>query len=246
MTHRVSTVHSESSPHGRSVWRVLPAAHVLILGAGPGIGASLAIQAARAGSAVTLAARSSDTLDATTRAIYDVVDDPRVFQVRVDAADPATVREVIAEHAQTCSVPIDVALFNVSAWVPGGWDSDLGEAEAALRAGVLSGWGMAQALIPSMKELPQATLLFTGGGTADRPMTASLALGLQKAALRNLATGLDTDLADTSIRARTLTIRGTIARDSPFDPDRIAAALLALVDDRDGPSVVDFTGGERA
>lgn len=167
-----------------------------------------------------------------------------MLTVQVDASDPASVCEVIADHARSVDVPIDVALFNVSAWVPGGWDTELAEAETALRSGVLSGWAMAQALIPSMCDLPQATLLFTGGGTADHPMTASLALGLQKSALRNLALGLDADLADTSIRARTLTIRGTIARDTPFDPDRIAAALLSLVGDSEGPCVVDFTGGE--
>jgi NAD(P)-dependent dehydrogenase (short-subunit alcohol dehydrogenase family) len=217
-------------------------AHLLILGAGPGIGTSIAIQAARSGAAVSLLARSVDTLDATARAIFDAVADPQVFQLRVDASDPVAVHEVIGAYAREGDEPIDRALFNVSAWIPGGWDADLGAAEAGLRSGVVSGWAMAQALIPTMRDLPAATLLFTGGGTADHPMPASVALGVQKAALRNLAMGLDADLAGTSIRARTLTIRGTIERGGPFDPDAIAAALLALADDRDGPCVVDFTG----
>jgi len=225
---------------------VRTADHVLILGAGPGIGTSVAVAATRSGAAVTLAARSNDTLDATTAAVFSEVADPRILQLRVDASDPVALRDAIAAHAALMDTPIDVALFNVSAWVPGGWAADLREIEAGLRSGVVSGWAMAQALIPTMCELPAATLLFTGGGTADHPMRASLALGLQKAALRNLAMGLDADLADTSIRSRTLTIRGTIARGTAFDPDRIAAALLALADDSDGPCVVDFTGGERA
>jgi NAD(P)-dependent dehydrogenase (short-subunit alcohol dehydrogenase family) len=217
--------------------------HLLIIGAGPGIGTAVTLRAARAGATLTLAARSEGSLADATAAVFAAVTDPAVFHLRVDAADPIALRDQVKAHAVDVGIPIDAALFNVSAWVPGGWDADLAEADAALRAGVLSGWAMAQALIPTMRELPESTLLFTGGGTADHPMMASLALGLQKAALRNLAVGLDADLAGTGIRARTLTIRGTIARGGPFDPDAIAAALLALAEDRDGPTVVDFTGG---
>lgn len=217
--------------------------HVLIVGAGPGIGTALAIQAAWSGAHVTLAARSAETLDAATLAVYNSMPEPRLSLLQVDAGDPFALRRIIADHADRTEVPIDVALFNVSMWVPGGWDSDPGEVDAGLRTGVVSGLAMAQALIPSMRELPQATLLFTGGGTADRPMTASLGLGLQKAALRNLALGLDAELSGTSIRARTLTIHGTIAPDTPFAPERIAAALWDLAVDREGPCAVDFTGG---
>ncbi len=216
--------------------------HALIVGAGPGIGTALAIQASWLGAHVTLAARSADTLDAAALAVYNSMPEPHVSLLTVDAADPQELRERVADHADRVQVPIDVALFNVSAWVPGGWDSDLGEVEAGLRSGVVSGWAMAQALIPTMSELPEATLLFTGGGTADHPMTSSLGLGLQKAALRNLALGLDADLAGTSIRSRTLVIHGTVAPDTPFAPDLIAKALCRLVTDREGPCVVDFTG----
>lgn len=216
--------------------------HLLIVGAGPGIGTALAIHAARAGAAVTLAARSATTLDESAGAVLAQVGDARVMQLRVDADDPDGLRASIVDHVALVGNPVDVALFNVSNWVPGGWDVDVGAIEDGLRAGVVSGLAMAQALIPAMRELPEATLLFTGGGTADHPMTASLGLGLQKAALRNLALALDADLADTSIRARTLTIRGTIAPGTPFAPDVIAAALWGLSTDREGPCVVDFTG----
>lgn len=202
----------------------------------------MAIHSAWSGAHVTLAARSVETLDAATLAVYNAVPEPQISLLQVDAGDPCALRRLVSDHAGRSEVPIDVALFNVSMWVPGGWESDPGEVEVGLRTGVVSGLAMAQALIPSMRELPQATLLFTGGGTADHPMTASLGLGLQKAALRNLAMGLDADLADTSIRARTLTIRGTIAPETPFAPDLIAQALWGLAIDRDGPCVVDFAG----
>jgi hypothetical protein len=73
-------------------------------------------------------------------------------------------------------------------------------------------------------------------------MTASLALGMQKAALRNLAVGIAKELQGTSVRVKTLTIRGTIAENTPFAPNAIASALWDWARD-DSPTVErDFTG----
>ena len=71
-------------------------------------------------------------------------------------------------------------------------------------------------------------------------MVVSIGLGLQKAALRNLAIALDKDLRETTIAVRTLTIRGSIAPGTAFDPDRIARALWQTANS-DGV-VHDFTG----
>ena len=61
-----------------------------------------------------------------------------------------------------------------------------------------------------------------------------------KAALRNLAIALDKDLRETTIAVRTLTIRGSIAPGTAFDPDRIARALWQIANS-DGV-VHEFTG----
>ncbi len=211
--------------------------HVLIVGAGPGIGTSFASLALRRGSQVTLSARSAGKLDQLKS---ELADDDSVDTVVTDAADPKAFREMINDYATECDVPIDCALFNVSLWVPGGLDSDLDAITEGLRAGVVSALAMAQAVIPRMRELPSARILFTGGGTADSPMTASFGLGLQKSALRNLALALDKELAETNISVRTLTIRGSIAPGTAFDPELIAKALWSLADE---PYVEkEFTG----
>jgi NAD(P)-dependent dehydrogenase (short-subunit alcohol dehydrogenase family) len=212
--------------------------HVLIVGAGPGIGASFARLALERGAQVTLSARSASKLDQLKSAL--AADGDSVDTVVADAADPGALRDTINDYATECDVPIDCALFNVSLWVPGGLDSDLEGVTEGLKAGVVSALAMAQAVIPRMRELPSARILFTGGGTADSPMTASFGLGLQKSALRNLAFALDKDLADTSIRVRTLTIRGTIAPGTAFDPDLIAKALWTCADERGVEK--EFTG----
>jgi NAD(P)-dependent dehydrogenase (short-subunit alcohol dehydrogenase family) len=159
-----------------------------------------------------------------------------------DAADPPALAAVLAAYAENAHPPVDTALFNVSAWVPGGLDSDLAEVARGLEAGSVSALAMAQALVPVMRELPAARLLFTGGGSADTPMAASVGLGMQKAAMRNVVFALAQELADTAITVRTLTVRGTLAPGTPFDPRYVAAALWGLVAEPGKEAETVFSG----
>ena len=225
------TTYSEM-PSGRAV------RHALVVGAGPGLGMAFARRAFAGGSDVTLAARSADKHDEKVSHLGP--DGGRVTTLVVDASQPMALRETVAAYADAGDPAIDCALFNVSAWVRGGLNSDLDAVSSGLAAGVVAGLAMTQAVVPRM--LPQSSprILFTGGGTADSPMVASIGLGLQKAALRNLAIALDKDLRETTIAVRTLTIRGSIALGTAFDPDRIARALWEIADSDD--VVHEFTG----
>ena len=214
------------------------AGHVLIVGAGPGLGMAFARRALAGGSDVTLAARSAGTLDEMVSHLGP--EGGQVTTLVVDASQPTTLRDTVATYADECDPSINCALFNVSAWVPGGLNSDLDAVSSGLDAGVVAALAMTQAVVPRMLTQSSPRILFTGGGTADSPMAASIGLGLQKAALRNLAIALDKDLRETTIAVRTLTIRGSIAPETAFDPDRIARALWQIAN---SDSVVhEFTG----
>jgi NAD(P)-dependent dehydrogenase (short-subunit alcohol dehydrogenase family) len=169
-------------------------------------------------------------------------DGGRVATLVVDASQPMALRDTVAAYADACDPGINRALFNVSAWVPGGLNSDLDAVSSGLDAGVVAALAMTQAVVPRMLTQSSPRILFTGGGTADSPMVASIGLGLQKAALRNLAVALDKDLRETTIAVRTLTIRGSIAPGTAFDPDRIAGALWDVADSDD--VVHEFTGAD--
>jgi NAD(P)-dependent dehydrogenase (short-subunit alcohol dehydrogenase family) len=225
---------SGEMPSGHSAGRVL------IVGAGPGVGLAFARRALTGGSLVTLAARSPEKLEGLVSELGTGGD--RVATVVVDASRPTTLRDTVASYADACDPAIDCALFNVSAWVPGGLNSDLDAVSSGLDAGVVAALAMTQAVVPRMLSQPSPRILFTGGGTADSPMVASIGLGLQKAALRNLAIALDKDLRETTIGVRTLTIRGSIAPGTAFDPDRIARALWQIANS-DGV-VHEFTGAD--
>ena len=52
---------------------------------------------------------------------------------------------------------------------------------------------------------------------------------MQKAALRNLVSSVDATLREDGIRAVTVTVKGTLERGTAFDPDRVAEAIHAAV-----------------
>ena len=67
----------------------------------------------------------------------------------------------------------------------------------------------------------------TGSMAADKPWNRAASLGVQKAGVRNLVRSIDTTLQPDGIRAVSVTVRGTLAAEGTFTPDRVAAALLA-------------------
>ena len=97
-----------------------------------------------------------------------------------------------------------------------------------------------------MRERGSGTVLVTGSGSADRPVTSMATLGVQKAAVRALAQVQAQALAPEGIHVVTVTIRGLVGEDRQITPERIAALYAELVAETAGPrenwrSVVDVT-----
>ena len=65
----------------------------------------------------------------------------------------------------------------------------------------------------------------TGSMAADKPWNRAASLGVQKAGLRNLVHSLDKTLEPDGIRAVSVTVRGSLAKEGPFTPDRVAEAI---------------------
>jgi NAD(P)-dependent dehydrogenase (short-subunit alcohol dehydrogenase family) len=93
---------------------------------------------------------------------------------------------------------------------------------------------MAQHVLPTMRARGRGTILLTGGGTAFEPWVDAASLGIGKAGIRNLAIALARELAPHGIHAGTVTICGTIAPGTYYDPRRIAGAFWEF--HRDPPS----------
>jgi NAD(P)-dependent dehydrogenase (short-subunit alcohol dehydrogenase family) len=120
---------------------------------------------------------------------------------------------------------IDVLHFNPSATtIKGPLELTPDELIADLRIGVASLLTALQAARPFMS--PGARILATGSMSADVPWSAAAAVGIQKAALRNLVKAIDAELRADGIRAMTLTVSGAIASGTRFAPELVAEALF--------------------
>jgi NADP-dependent 3-hydroxy acid dehydrogenase YdfG len=143
--------------------------------------------------------------------------------------------------------PVDVLLYNVSVGrevaVPDLRPEDL---LADLAAGAVGLQTAVRAVLPGMRERGSGTVLVTGGGSADRPITSMATLGVQKAALRALAQVQAQALAPEGVHVATVTIRGLVGDDRQITPERVADLYAELVAETAGPrenwrNVVDLT-----
>jgi short-subunit dehydrogenase len=85
-----------------------------------------------------------------------------------------------------------------------------------------------QQVIPAMQQQKRGTILLTGGGLSLYPSPQLLSLGIGKAAIRHLTMSLAEELKTDGIHIATVTICGTVAPGTKFDPNAIAQSYLAL------------------
>ena len=216
--------------------------HLLIVGAGPGIAAATVRRLAGEGDAVGLIARRDDALAELAADLRG----PVVGRAPAEAGDPASLTAAVELLVETFG-PVDVLLYNVSVGrqvtVPDLTPEDL---LADLAAGTVGLQTAVSAVLPGMRERGSGTVLVTGGGSADRPMTSMATLGVQKAALRALAQVQAQALAPEGVHVATVTIRGLVGEDRKITPGRVATLYAELVAETAGPpenwrSVVDVT-----
>jgi hypothetical protein len=98
---------------------------------------------------------------------------------------------------------------------------------------------------PVLRTAGTGTLLFTSGGFADHPVPALASLSIGKAALRSAATLIAAGVREAGIHAATITIAGSVAPGTVFDPDKIANLFwTAHTDPTDAwQTEYRFTGG---
>lgn len=198
----------------------------LIVGAGPGIGQSVAIAFAREGFDVALAARSPDKLKAFQPALDKAGAVSRLYDV--DAGDEASLRRLFARVRKDFGDP-DVVVYNPAAHAVGKPTTlNTQQLLADFRVNVAGALTCAQEAAPAMKTKGRGTLLLTGGGFAYEPAANYASLSLGKAALRNLTFSLAQELGAHGIHVATVTVYGFVQSGTHFDPGRIAEAFLRL------------------
>jgi short-subunit dehydrogenase len=205
--------------------------HVLIIGAGPGLGAAIARRFAQDRYHVTLVARSAESLEKMATSLADTA--AVIETIPADASDPDALRATLASVYEASGAP-GVLIYNAA--LPGP-DSLLTIEVAHLRQAydvdVVGAVVAAQVAAPVMRAARAGTILFTGGGFADHPVASLATVSLDKAALRSAATMLGSDFAEDGVRVASITIAGPIAAGTPRSPERIAAAYWKIVQSKD-------------
>jgi NAD(P)-dependent dehydrogenase (short-subunit alcohol dehydrogenase family) len=195
----------------------------LILGAGPKLGLSLARRFGHAGHPVALSARTPDPL----RALVDELAAAGITAAGypADLGDPADVASVVARARDELG-PIEVLVYNAAALGVRATPSTLPVAlfEQTMRVNVVGALVAVQLCLSDLDG--HGTVLFTGGSYAQRPSAEHCAIGMGKAALRNLTFSLDEELRPRGIHVAMVTITGVIAAGTRFDPDALAEVFL--------------------
>lgn len=200
----------------------------LIVGAGPGLSASLARLLARQGHSVALAARRTDKLAALaseTGASLHVC----------DAADPASVAALF-----TAVGAPEVVVYNPSYRVRGALvDLDPAEVAKSLAITAFGAFLVAQQAARRMVAVGRGTILLTGASAGVKGFAQSAPFAMGKFALRGLAQSMARELHPKGVHVVHVVVDGGIrsaARptppdqpDSMLDPDAIAQTMMDVL-----------------
>lgn len=198
---------------------------VVVVGAGPRLGAAIARALAGTELPVGLIAHDAEKVAALAESLRH--EGMRVAAAAADVADRDGLQAAIAKLAEELG-DFAVAVHNVSRWravdalklTPQQLFDDLAIGTASLLT-------IAQAVAPAMEAAGSGTILATGSMAADRPAPEGPSLGVQKAGLRVLVKAMAAQLAPRGIHCATVTINGGLD-DPGFEANKIAAVYADL------------------
>lgn len=211
----------------------------VILGAGKGIGQSVAKEFKSRGYHIALCARNKDKL---VELAQQLGDDTSTWAV--DVADSENLKQALADIASSHG-DIEVLIYNAySAEMGKGSTLDVDKFNQSLLVNVSGALVAAQAVAPAMMAREKGTILITGGGFALQPFHNQTALSVGKAGLRALSQCLHQELGRKGVHVATVTVCGIVKEGTAFAPDAIAKSFIALHDQPKGAfeAEITFTG----
>jgi NAD(P)-dependent dehydrogenase (short-subunit alcohol dehydrogenase family) len=191
---------------------------VVIIGAGPGIGLSVARRFAGEGLPVAVLARSAATVRHALEALSGT--GVETLGITADATDEKALGSALETVVGRLGPP-EVLVYNAAII-----QSDaFGELSArqhldALAVNVVGAMSAVAGVGPLMERNGGGTILLTGGMPTPVPEATSLSVG--KAAVRALAELLAARFGPSGVHVATVTVAGAVAPGTAFDPDDIA------------------------
>lgn len=211
----------------------------LIAGVGPGLGLAIARRFARAGYDLALIARSGAVIEAYADELRGEGVAARAFPA--DLSDAAALRSALATIRGEMG-DAELLVYNASRWRPvPAMELDQADFNADLALDVTGALVCAQALYPAMRAAGRGVMLFTGSRVAIAPQDGKgvVSLTAGKAALRAFAHALAGEIAPEGIHVATITVDGTIAPGTAFDPAVIAEHFTRIAAEPPGHWTVE-------
>jgi NAD(P)-dependent dehydrogenase (short-subunit alcohol dehydrogenase family) len=206
---------------------------VLIVGAGLGLGASLARAFTRdAGLQVIVAARRREKLET-------IAQETGAGVMTCDSTDAVAVAELFDQATRHLGAPPDVVVYNASQRVRGPFvDVDAAAVAQAVSVTAYGAFLVAQQAARRMVPQGRGAILFTGASASVKGYPRSAAFAMGKFALRGLAQSMARELAPQGIHVGHIVIDGGIrpsgdaadaGKNERLDPDAIASTYLHLL-----------------
>jgi NAD(P)-dependent dehydrogenase (short-subunit alcohol dehydrogenase family) len=228
---------------------------ILVIGAGPGLGLSIARRFGREGHTVALLSRSPGRNDAYLASLRDEGIDG--VAVAADVRNPEQLRRAVAAATQQLG-PFSVVYYGPGAADPTARPAPILQTRStdlrdAMHSAVHPAVDLAGTVLPGMIDRGAGALLFVAGLGAVVPLPGLGALAVASAALRTYALTLNAALDGTGVYAGALVIGGLIeggdihrhavaaadpdeaARLPTLDPHAIADTAWELSTERDRP-----------
>lgn len=210
----------------------IPYRSALIIGAGPGISASLTRLLRAADIPVVVAARNVGKL-------ASLVSDTGAIALPVDAASPAEVERLFSETEARIGAP-EIVVYNASGRLRGPIaELDPAAVEKAVTVSALGAFYTVQQAAKRMLPAGKGAILLTGATAGVKGFALSAPFAMGKFALRGLAQSAARELAPQGIHVAHVVVDGGVRSenrpdpadkpDSTLDPDAIAQCYVDLL-----------------
>ncbi|MGQ4436314.1 SDR family NAD(P)-dependent oxidoreductase [Streptomyces sp. SAS_260] len=205
---------------------------LIVVGAGPGLGAAAARRFGRHGHHVGLIARRAAALTALAEDLRQ--DGVTAATATADITDTTALQTALVEvEAQAGAA--EVVLFSPRPsleWIKPTLETGPDDIQQAVALSVAAAAATAQALTPGMRRRGRGTLLFTTGGAAVEPHRDRAVSAIAYAAESAYVRLLHETLADDGVHVAQVTIVGPIGTGLTHEPDDVAERLWQLHTER--------------
>lgn len=203
---------------------------IVIIGAGPGLGFSIAKKFVSEGFDVILVARNEKALREMSTQLSSAMN--TISYKVADVSDSEGLKDAIESIESEYGTP-DCVVYNTGITTP---DADNLSAEDLIehfRVDVAGAYTTANSVVNEKFAAKKGVVIFTGGGLAMYPVDSFLPLSIDKAALRALAYILNNRYEKDGVFVGTVTVCGTINGDDYFASDNIAELYWKMYINRD-------------